>query len=352
MINSTLQRYAFFALVAAALFGASTPFAKMLLGNTSPQLMAGLLYTGSGIGLLLLVLVQRQFGSTTQRFYFPSRDIPWLAGAILCGGVLAPVLLMWGLTQASASSASLMLNLEGVLTTVLAAWLFREAISLRIYFACLLMLSAGLLLSWQPGGGFSVHALAVLGACLLWALDNNLTRHISANNPLWLALTKGLVAGTINLGLAMLTHARWPEGTAVAATLVVGFFGYGISLVLFILALRHLGTSRAASHFGTAPFIGAAVGWLVLNEPLTATLGIALLIMLFATWLVLREQHEHEHRHEPMLHTHQHTHDEHHQHAHVDGIDVKEPHTHEHNHTPLTHTHPHLPDIHHRHSHH
>jgi drug/metabolite transporter (DMT)-like permease len=350
MIDTQIQRYAFTALAAAALFGASTPLAKLMLGGASPQLVAGLLYAGSGVGLLLLALLRRN-ARKAMAFHLPLRDAPWLAGAILSGGVLAPVLLMWGLTHTSAASASLMLNLEGVLTTVMAAWVFHEAVGVRIYAACALMLLAGALLSWQPGAGLSLHALAVMAACLLWALDNNLTRQVSANDPVWLALIKGMVAGVINLGLATLHGATWPGGFTVVAAMGVGFLGYGVSLVLFILALRHLGTARTAAHFGTAPFLGAAIGWLGFGEPLSCALIVALLLMFVAAWLVLHEKHEHVHTHEPITHTHEHRHDEHHQHTHADGIDAREPHTHEHHHEPLTHTHPHLPDIHHRHPH-
>ena len=355
MIDLPLQRYAFFALIAAGLFGASTPLAKLLLGELPPIALAGLLYLGSGLGLIAVRLATHGWRGANQPAPEPplaARDYPWLAGAVIAGGVVAPILLLWGLSGASASGASLLLNLEGVITTLVAAVLFREAIGGRVWTAAALMLAGGLVLSWQPQAEFkfSLHALAIVGACLCWALDNNLTRKISANDPVVLAMIKGLTAGSFNLVLAFALGLQFPPTKALAGALAVGFLGYGVSLVLFILALRHLGAARTAAHFSTAPFIGAAIAILALGEPFTVTFGVALALMVAATWLVLTEQHLHEHTHEYMAHSHRHIHDEHHQHVHR-GDEGPEPHGHWHEHPPMTHAHPHLPDLHHRHKH-
>jgi drug/metabolite transporter (DMT)-like permease len=271
---------------------------------------------------------------------------------VLTGGVVAPILLLWGLSGASAAGASLLLNVEGVITTLVAAALFREAVGARVWTAAALMLAAGLVLSWQPEAEykFSPHAFAIVGACFCWALDNNLTRRISATDPVVLAMIKGVTAGSFNLVLAFALGLQFPPTKALAGALAVGFLGYGVSLVLFILALRHLGSARTVAHFSTAPFIGAAIAIFALGEPFTNLFGAALALMVTATWLVLTERHAHEHTHEYMAHSHRHVHDEHHQHSHR-GDEGPEPHAHWHEHPPMTHTHSHLPDLHHRHTH-
>ena len=256
MIDLSLQRYAFYALAAAALFGASTPFAKLLLGDLPPLGLAGLLYLGSGLGLLAVRLAthtRRHANQPATEASLAAGDYPWLAGAVMAGGVVAPVLLLWGLSGTGASEASLLLNFEGVVTAFIAALLFREAVGGRVWAAAALMLAAGLVLSWQPQAElkFSLHAFAIVGACFCWALDNNLTRKISASDPVVLAMIKGLTAGSFNLALAFALGLHFPASATLAGALILGFLGYGISLVLFILALRHLGSARTASHFGT-----------------------------------------------------------------------------------------------------
>ncbi len=355
MINLPLQRYAFFALAAAALFGASTPLAKLLLGELPPLALAGLLYLGSGLGLLAVRLAthsRRSAKRPAAQAPLAAADYPWLAGAVVAGGVAAPVLLMWGLSGTGASEASLLLNLEGVVTALVAALLFREAVGGRVWTAAALMLAGATVLSWdsQAELKLSLHALAIVGASFCWALDNNLTRRISAADPVVLAMIKGLAAGSVNLVLALALGMQVPAAAPLAGALAVGFLGYGVSLVLFILALRHLGAARTAAHFSTAPFIGAAIAIIVLGEPFTFSFGAALALMAAATWLVLTEQHAHEHTHEYLAHSHRHVHDEHHQHAHR-GDEGPEPHAHWHEHPPMTHSHPHLPDLHHRHQH-
>lgn len=351
MIHFSIQRYALLALAAAALFGASTPLAKLLLGEVTPAVLAGLLYLGSGFGLALLRLA-RGSGEHKREARLGARDWGWLAGAILAGGIVAPLLLLWGLSTSGAAETSLLLNFEGVMTTLVAAALFREAVGSRVWLAALVMLAGGLVLAYDPSAplALSLPSLAVLGACFGWALDNNLTRKVAGADPVITAVTKGLVAGSFNLALGLALDGKLPGPGVALSALALGFIAYGVSLVLFILALRHLGTARTAAHFSTAPFIGAAIAILAFGEPFTIPLGVALALMVTATWLVLTEQHAHEHKHDYLAHSHRHVHDEHHQHAHR-GHEGPEPHAHEHVHEPMRHAHPHVPDLHHRHEH-
>jgi len=343
-----ISRGATLALASAALFGASTPLAKRLVGEMPPVLVAGLLYLGSGAGLGLFRIVRHG-----QRGTLSPREMPWLAGAIVFGGIVAPVLLMAGLRSTPAAVASLLLNLEGVFTAVLAWFVFHENFDRRIALGMVLIVGGGLVLSWQPGGslGISAGALAVIIACLCWAVDNNLTQKVSGADPVTVAATKGSVAGVINVAMAFAVGAAPPPLPAVLAALAVGLVGYGVSLALFVLALRHLGTARTGAYFSIAPFVGAAASLVLFREPIGLRLAAAGILMMAGVWLHLSERHQHEHRHEALAHMHRHVHDEHHRHEHAEGIDPREPHTHAHRHEPLTHTHPHYPDIHHRHRH-
>jgi drug/metabolite transporter (DMT)-like permease len=341
------------ALGAAVLFGASTPLAKLLLGALSPVMLAGLLYLGSGLGLLAYRTLRRQVAQADDA-PLGRADLPWLAGAIACGGVVGPVLLMFGLRVTSGSAASLMLNLEAVFTATLAWFVFRENFDRRVLLGMVLIVSGGVLLSWQPGAGqadYSLGAALVAGACLAWAIDNNLTRKVSAGDAVQIAGLKGLVAGAFNTGLAFALGGSLPAwGTALAAA-AIGLVGYGVSLVLFVVALRQLGTARTGAYFSVAPFFGAAVALGALGETVGTAFWAAAVLMGLGVWLHLTERHEHLHVHEPHSHTHRHVHDEHHRHAHGGEWNGTEPHTHEHTHERLVHGHPHYPDLHHRHRH-
>ena len=339
------------ALSAALLFGASTPFAKILLGDVPPILLAGLLYLGSATGLWL-VRVIRDRGLRPASL--SRAEWPWLAAAIASGGVLGPILLMYGLSRTSAADASLLLNLEAVLTALLAWVAFRENAGRRIVLGMALIVAGGGVLAWPRGAaghGDLPGALAVAGACLCWAVDNNLTRKVSASDPLFIAAIKGLTAGATNLALALALGATLPPPAVVAAAMGVGFVGYGVSLALFVVALRGLGAARTGAYFSTAPFVGSALAIVVLHEPVGAPFWVAAFLMAAGVWLHLTEHHEHEHVHDALTHTHAHRHDLHHQHSHAFTWDGHEPHTHEHRHEPLRHTHPHYPDVHHRHGH-
>jgi len=338
------------ALLSAVLFGSSPPLAKLLLRDAAPQLLAGLLYMGSGLGLGMLWLIQRH---RRREAPLTMRDAPWLGGAIASGGVLAPLLLMLGLVRTTASGASLLLNLEGVFTAMLAWFVFRENFDRRIAFGMLVIVAGGAVLSWEGrlAWGGLLGPLAVAGACLCWAIDNNLTQKVSAGDPVQITMLKGLVAGTVNVALGLTLGDRLPTAAALGGALLLGFFSYGLSLVLFVGALRHLGTARTGAYFSIAPFVGAGISLVLLREQPTALLITGGLLMGIGVWLHLTERHEHLHAHETLDHTHVHFHDEHHRHAHDAHDPQRDPHSHPHRHEPLAHSHRHYPDIHHRHGH-
>ena len=346
-----MQRTAIcYALASAALFGASTPLAKLLVGEVQPLALAGLLYLGSGIGLLVWFLLRKREERATN---LSRADLPWLAGAILAGGVVGPALLMYGLTRTDGGTASLLLNLEAVLTASIAWIVFRENVDRRVFLGMVAIVAGGVVLSWDemPRGGGLTGPLLIAGGCLAWAIDNNLTRRVSGGDAVTIAGVKGLVAGAANLSLALFQGAALPGTGILASAAAVGFFGYGISLVLFVVALRNLGTARTGAYFSVAPFFGAALALLVLRESASAAFWIAAALMALGVWLHLTERHEHEHVHELMEHTHPHAHDDHHQHGHGFAWQGDEPHTHPHRHRRMTHSHPHYPDLHHRHDH-
>lgn len=338
-------------LLAATLFGAGTPLAKLLLAQTSPWLLAALLYLGSGVGLFVLRLLRR-----APSVQLPPGEWKWLAGAVLAGGVAGPVLLMVGLSGMPASGASLLLNAEGVLTALIAWFVFRENFDRRIALGMLAIVAGGVVLSWPGEARFGElwPALAVVGACLAWGVDNNLTRKVSLSDASYIAMVKGLAAGATNLVLALMLGAAWPDAPVVLAAAVLGFASYGASLALFVLGLRHLGTARTGAYFSIAPFVGAALAIVVLGEPITPPLIIAGVLMAWGVWLHLTESHQHAHTHEPLAHSHEHEHgsgDEHHDHGHDEVLAAGTRHTHPHLHNPITHSHAHFPDAHHRHSH-
>ncbi|HEX9106131.1 MAG TPA: DMT family transporter, partial [Longimicrobiales bacterium] len=269
------------ALLSALLFGLSAPLAKGLLAGAPPQLLAGLLYLGSGGGLLLWWAYRRVSARRTGdgaaaagEVPLGRGDLPWLAGATLFGGVLAPLLLLVGLDRTPAAATSLLLNLEAVFTALLAWTVFREHAHRRIVAGMGLIVLGGLVLSWEGRAGWSGAAgpLAVAGACLCWGLDNNLTQRVSAGDPVQVAALKGLVAGSVNVSIGWLLGGRLAGAGPAAGALALGFVSYGVSLVLFILALRRLGTARTGAYFSTAPFIGALASVLIRGEAVTTAL--------------------------------------------------------------------------------
>ncbi|QCO15319.1 DMT family transporter [Azospirillum brasilense] len=340
------------AILAAVLFGVSTPLAKLLVHDLSPWMLAGLLYLGSGIGLGLVRLVRGLTGERKRSERgLRGAEWLWLLAAVVAGGVAGPVLLMAGLTATPASTASLLLNLEGVFTALLAWFVFREGVDRRLVAGMAAIVAGAVVLSWS--GPVALAAgwgpAAVAAACLMWAVDNNLTRKVSLADPADIATIKGLVAGSVTVGIALALRDAPPAAPTAAAAMLVGLLGYGVSLVLFVVSLRHIGAARTGAYFSTAPFVGGIASLAIFGEPVTLGLAAAAVLMGVGVWLHLTEDHDHEHDHEEIEHDHPHTHDEHHRHHH-DGP-VTEPHSHRHRHGRLRHRHAHFPDAHHAHRH-
>jgi drug/metabolite transporter (DMT)-like permease len=353
--NHSLYSGPMLALASAFLFGASTPIAKLLLVITDPLLLAGLLYLGSGAGLALVATGGRSLGLERSEAPLRIRDLPWLVAIVLFGGVLGPALLMWGLTLTAASTGALLLNTEGLATMAIAWLVFRENVDRRIFLGAMAILAGAVVLTWPEAAGTGLQlswgSVLIVLACVSWGIDNNLTRKLSAADPLQITMIKGLAAGGVNLALALARGAPIPGMATIAAAAAIGFFGYGVSLVLFVLGLRHLGAARTGAYFSTAPFIGAALALLLFGETPTLTLVAAALLMGIGVYQHLAEAHDHEHVHKLLDHEHRHIHDIHHQHDHTPADPAGEPHSHWHRYPRLLHKHPHYPDLHHGHQH-
>lgn len=341
------------ALLAAVLFGVSAPLSKLLLNDVEPVLLAALLYLGCGFGLLFAGMIKKKIVKQSEKeASLAKKDVPWLAGAVLSGGVAAPIILMLSLKNTPAATASLLLNFEAVATSIIAAAAFKEALGKRVWTAVALITLASIALTWDSSGswGFSAGAAGVMLACFFWGVDNNFTRNISAKNPLTIVTVKGIVAGTVSLVIALSAGNGIPGPVIIVAALVLGFFSYGTSIVLFILSMRCLGAARASAFFGSAPFVGALVSLLLFIEWPGVNFIISIPIMIAGAFLILKEKHSHAHRHEGVAHEHRHSHDDgHHTHTHEGGQPGE--HSHLHVHEEIVHTHPHTPDTFHRHTH-
>lgn len=336
-------------LLAAAFFGVSAPLAKLLLGELRPQLLAGLLYLGAGIGLSIFRVVRpNKTESPIQR-----SDVLPLLGVICFGGVVGPLAMLLGLNRLGALTGSLLLNLEAPLTILLAVLFFGEHMGRCAAAAAVLILGGAALLKLQPRttGADGWGVVLIASACLCWALDNNLTQRLSLRDPLALVRVKALAAGSFNLLIALLLSASFPRPSLVASALLLGSISYGVSVVLDAYAMRLVGAAREAAFFATAPFIGALASVLLCGDQLGLVDVGAMTIMSLGIALLLRERHAHEHAHPEIWHEHAHHHDAHHHHEHAPDDPPGEPHSHRHQHAPLVHDHPHLPDLHHRHRH-
>lgn len=342
-----------YAIFASVLFGVSTPLAKIILKNQDPILTAGILYFGSGCGLGILFIFRHFFIRIKSESNLKIKDYKWLVGAIFFGGILGPIFLMKGLIISDAGSASLLLNMEGVLTAGLAWFVFKEHFDRKIALGMLSIVAGGCVLSWK--GSFNLDhfsgPLFIILACFSWAIDNNLTKKISESDPMQIAMLKSLVAGFINIVIGLLFNANIPNANSIIFTSFIGFLGYGASLFFFVISLRQIGTARTGAYFSIAPFIGTAVAILFLGEGLTIQIAIASALMGIGIWLHLIEKHIHNHVHEEIEHEHKHVHDEHHQHTHLTNDPISEPHSHKHKHEAIKHNHEHFPDSHHNHKH-
>lgn len=311
-----MSRAILYALGSAVLFGASTPFAKWLVGGIDPWLLAGLLYLSSGLGLAVFRLFRDRGWSATG---LEPGEAKWLLAAIAAGGVTAPVLLMFGLQATAASQASLLLNLEAVLTALIAWLVFHENADRRVVLGLAAIVVGGALLSWEPvsmdGKGW-LGPLLIASATLCWAIDNNLTRRVAQADAVFVACSKGLLAGVLNTAVGLTLSRHLPTGSAALGVFLVGAFGYGASLVLFVLALRGLGTARTGAYYSVAPFVGAALSLLILRESATPMFWVATGLMALGVWLHVTEVHEHWHWHGDLHHRHPHYPDVEHRHRH------------------------------------
>lgn len=334
-------------LAAAALFGASTPACKALLGEQAdPLLLAGLLYLGAGIA----TLPAAWSGGSRERRRDPA-NLRRLAGAVLFGGILGPVLLLVGLRAAPSASVSLWLNLETPATALLGWLLFRENLGARGCLAAGLVVLASTLLAAPDVGALAPSAVLVALGCLCWGLDNNLTAIIDGYTPAQTTCVKGLVAGSLNLALGLAGGAEMLTMGPAGLALLVGALSYGASIVLYIRGAQQLGAIRSQMVFSTAPFLGVGLAWVALGEAVAGVQLLAAAIMGGALVLLFSGRHAHAHEHPPVVHTHGHRHDDgHHDHSHP-GFPAEVWHTHEHAHSQLEHEHEHVPDLHHRHSH-
>jgi drug/metabolite transporter (DMT)-like permease len=333
-------------LAAAALFGASTPASKAILDSLGPFTLAGLLYLGAAIGMLPFALRGRSLIKQIDR-----RNLKLLAGAVVFGGIVGPVLLLTGLRIASASSVALWLNMETTATIILGFFLFKENMDARSWLAAALVVGASILLASPSGFGGLGASLLIVGACVAWGFDNNFTALIDGLTPSQSTVAKGVVAGSVNLVIGLSVEAAGATSVTVLAALGVGTLAYGASIALYIAGAQQLGATRSQMIFATAPFWGVALAWTALSEPVLLVQLIAGALMITAVWLMHSERHGHRHTHERQTHTHWHRHDDgHHDHEHP-GLPRSTGHSHEHTHEPMTHEHPHKPDLHHRHKH-
>jgi drug/metabolite transporter (DMT)-like permease len=339
--------YVLLALLSAALFGAASPLSKPLLSSFGTFQLAGLLYLGAALGASVIAFRRRYF---TLPWRMDHRNQIRLGGAILFGGVLAPLLLLLGLRAASAASVSLWLPLELVTTAVLGRLFFREHLGSLGMAGMAGVLAAGILLSLGEGMAGLAAGLLVMGACVCWGFDNNFTALIDGITPAQSTFWKGLVAGLANLTIGLLTQGYSGTAEATFAALGVGVFSYGASIVLYITAAQNIGATRGQMFFASSPFFGVVISALFLGESISVIQIAAGAILAVSLVLVFRDRHEHEHHHDELEHDHSHRHDDaYHGHEHRDGLSGR--HTHRHRHEETRHQHPHLPDLHHRHDH-
>jgi drug/metabolite transporter (DMT)-like permease len=336
-------------LVAAVSFGVAAPVSKLLLDHAQPQVLAGLLY----LGAFAILGLARPIRGHSHEAGFQRADAPRLIGLVLAGGVLAPVLFLFGLERMSGSAGALLLNLEGPFTLVIGLVVFREHLGRRALFGAAAVFGGGALLSLggPAGSTDAVGALCIAGACLLWGVDNNLTQSLTLRDPFSIVLAKVGAAGVANLVLALAVGDPLPGTDIIVATLGLGALSYGVSIVLDAYALRLLGAARESVIFATAPFVGAALAIPILAERPSAADIAAGVVMAVGIAMMVNEHHDHLHMHELLVHEHSHVHDEHHQHEHEAGVEGSVPHSHRHEHASLTHSHPHVSDLHHRHRH-
>jgi drug/metabolite transporter (DMT)-like permease len=335
------------ALLAAALFGISTPLVQQFGVGLGAFSTAALLYAGAAaVGMLSRQPIERE--ARLRR-----SDLPRLLAMAGFGAVVGPVALVWGLQNTSGTSASLMLTLEALFTAVLAWRLYRETMDGRVWAAMALLLAGGMVLVLDQGraGGAQLWGLlAVLLATAAWGVDNTLSRALAERDPGQVVMVKALLGASATLSIAVFLGEPLPSAGAALALFAVGATGYGLSLRFYLLAQRAFGAARTGSVFAFAPFIGAALAVAMGDRSVSGWMSLGSVLMLAGVVLHLAESHGHEHAHEELAHEHAHRHDDgHHNHAH-DVMPTGE-HSHRHQHEPLRHAHAHVPDAHHGHRH-
>lgn len=351
VLSKYIKNYpAGYALLAALLFGLNAPLSKLLLKNVPPLFMAAFLYSGAGVGMMIL----RFFNVEKKEAPLSEKEFPWAIGMILLD-VAAPVLLMYGLKYTSAANASLLFNFEMVATSLIACVFFKEAVGRRIWLALGIITLASIVLTldfadisnWKFSGG----SFLVLAACCCWGLENNCTRNMSEKSPAQIVVLKGLGSGLTALMIAFIAEKEADITLLnIIYAMLVGFTAYGLSIFFYVKAQRFLGAARTSAYYAAAPFAGVLLSVIILHEIPTWSFYAAFILMIAGVRMIIKEEHSHIHTHEELTHNHVHSHDDlHHNHPHDVPVDGR--HFHEHTHEKCTHSHPHTPDIHHKHAH-
>ncbi len=351
MKQITNAKYVMLAIIAASLYGLSSPASKLLLEKLSPTVMASMLYLGAGVGMLILKIIKRLSKFQNIEASLSKKEMPYIIGMIILD-ILAPIFLMIGLTKTTSSNASLLNNFEIVVTAMISLFVFKEAVGKRMWIAIFFITLSSVVLTFEDISSFtfSIGSVFVLLACISWGFENNCTRMISIKDPEQIVVIKGLGSGLGAFFIAWISNDIKIDTAYAFIALFLGFIAYGISLLMYIAAQRELGATRTSAYYAAAPFIGVIISWIVLNEAVTASFLTAMGIMLIGTYFLITEDHEHIHIHTFEIHNHKHSHDDsHHTHSHTsEFIGV---HSHEHIHEKMAHKHSHTPDVHHRHLH-
>ncbi len=339
------------ALLAAALYGISSPISKLLLSEVSPTLLASLLYLGAGTGMVLLRLGGRMEHRKNKEAAITKKEIPYVLGMILLD-IAAPILLMLGLYYSDPVSVSLLNNFEIVATALVALVVFKEVVGKRLWLAIVLITAACIILTLEDVRQLTLTpgSILVLLACVCWGFENNCTKMLSMKDPNQIVIIKGFGSGLGALCIAFLM--RQLDGTLLYLflTMLLGFVSYGLSIYCYIKAQRVLGASRTSAYYAAAPFIGVVVSWIIFREEITLRFLFSLGFMLAGAWLAATEMHVHKHIHEMVTHDHKHNHKDGH-HNHIHEPEFMGEHSHVHTHAAVAHEHPHTPDIHHTHTH-
>jgi drug/metabolite transporter (DMT)-like permease len=341
----------FTAILAAALYGISSPISKLLLSEIPPTLMAALLYLGAGFGMLLLKFLRNVSRNVQIEAKITKKEWPYILGMISLD-IAAPICLMLGLSLSNPANVSLLNNFEIVATSFLALLVFKEAVGKRMWLAILLITISSIALTLENMNSltFSVGSVFVLIACICWGFENNCTRMLSMKDPLQIVAIKGIGSGVGSLLISMVNKQFSTNLAFMVFTLILGFVAYGLSIYFYIKAQRHLGAARTSAYYATAPFIGVLVSWIIFREGITVQFLIALVIMLAGSYFAISEVHYHKHYHEEVTHEHKHNHvDGHHNHIHAPEFTGE--HSHVHTHNAMEHDHTHTPDTHHHHTH-